>query len=162
MKKFFLFVVLALSAMAVQAQCTWNVRGGLGLRSGYHYYGPDDDENESVVTGGAIAIQCNIPIGKSHRHTFSPTVFSTLGDYFSGFGLLQYGYKIGSGAKGTFYPKIGVALGGGSKVAFIFGGSIELAYEYKHFIMASNYIPAVTGEVPGLFHAFGLTIGYKF
>ena len=161
MKKFFLFVVLALSAMAAQAQCTWNVRGGLGLRSGYDW-DYEYEYNESVVAGGAIAIQCNIPISKSHRHTFSPTFFSTLGEYSSGLGLLQYGYKIGSGIKGIFYPKIGVALGGGSKVAFIFGGSIELAYEYKHFVMASNYIPACTGEVTGLFHAFGLTIGYKF
>lgn len=161
MKKFFLFVVLALSAMAAQAQCTWNVRGGLGLRSGYDW----DYEykyNESVVAGGAIAIQCNIPISKSHRHTFSPTFFSTLGEYSSGLGLLQYGYKIGSGLKGIFYPKIGLALGGGSEVGGIVGGSIELAYEYKHFIMASNYIPAVTSDADCCFHAFGLTIGYKF
>lgn len=166
MKKFFLFVVLALSAIAAQAQCTWNVRGGLGLRSGiydedipyyYHYH-----DNVSVVPGGAIAIQCNIPIDKSHRHTFSPTVFSTLGEYSSGFGLLQYGYKIGSGAKGTFYPKIGAAVGVGTEVGGIFGGSIELAYEYKHFIMASNYIPAYTTETDLCFHALGLTIGYKF
>lgn len=163
MKKYFLFVVLVLSAMAAQAQCTWNVRGGLGLRSDcddshYWYY----FVNESVVPGGAIAIQCNIPIGKSHRHTFSPTVFSTLGEYSSGLGLLQYGYKIGSGLKGIFYPKIGVALGGGSEVGGIIGGSIELAYEYKHFIMASNYIPAYTTDADYCFHAFGLTIGYKF
>ena len=162
MKKFFLFVVLALSAMAAQAQCTWNVRGGLGLRSGYVDYDYDWYFNESVVPGGAIAIQCNIPIGKSHRHTFSPTFFSTLGEYSSGLGLLQYGYKIGSGLKGIFYPKIGLALGGGSEVGGIVGGSIELAYEYKHFIMASNYIPAVTSDADCCFHAFGLTIGYKF
>ena len=158
MKKFFLFVVLALSAMAAQAQCTWNVRGGLGLRSGYNDY----RDNESVVTGYAIAIQCNIPIGKSRRHTFSPTVFSTLAEYSSVLGLLQYGYKIGSGIKGIFYPKIGLALGGGEKVGGTFGGSIELAYEYKHFIMASNYIPAYTSGAEFCFHAFGLTIGYKF
>ena len=163
MKKFFLFVVLALSVMAAQAQCTWNVRGGLGLRSDFYsdyYWGTE--ENASVVPGAAIAIQCNIPIGKSHRHTFSPTVFSTLGEYSSGLGLLQYGYKIGSGLKGIFYPKIGVALGGGSEVGGIIGGSIELAYEYKHFIMASNYIPAYTTDADYCFHAFGLTIGYKF
>lgn len=161
MKKFFLFVVLALSAMAAQAQCTWNVRGGLGLRSGYDW-DYDYEYNESVVAGGAIAIQCNIPISKTHRHTFSPTFFSTLGEYSSGLGLLQYGYKIGSGLKGIFYPKIGLALGGGSEVGGIVGGSIELAYEYKHFIMASNYIPAVTSDADCCFHAFGLTIGYKF
>ena len=167
MKKFFLFVVLALSAMAAQAQCTWNVRGGLGLRSGFDSYFVDSynywqKDNESVVPGGAIAIQCNIPIGKSHRHTFSPTVFSTLGELSSGLGLLQYGYKIGSGKKGIFYPKIGLALGGGSDVGGIFGGSIELAYEYKHFILASNYIPAYTLDAKCCFHALGLTIGYKF
>ena len=163
MKKFFLFVVLALSAMAAQAQCTWNVRGGFGLRSDYYYdYWDDWEENESVIPGGAIAIQCNIPIGKSHRHTFSPTVFATLGQEPSGLGLLQYGYKIGSGLKGIFYPKIGVALGGGSDVGGIIGGSIELAYEYKHFIMASNYIPAYTTDAEFCFHAFGLTFGYKF
>ena len=163
MKKYFLFVVLVLSAMAAQAQCTWNVRGGLGLRSDCDYSSYEYDfENESVVPGGAIAIQCNIPFGKSRRHTFSPTVFSTLGEYSSGLGLLQYGYKIGSGIKGIFYPKIGVALGGGSKVGGIIGGSIELAYEYKHFIIASNYIPAYTTDAYYCFHAFGLTIGYKF
>ena len=162
MKKFFLFVVLALSAMAAQAQCTWNVRGGLGLRSDFYSDYSWGTENESVVPGAAIAIQCNIPIGKSHRHTFSPTVFSTLGEYSSGLGLLQYGYKIGSGAKGIFYPKIGAALGGGSKVDFIVGGSIELAYEYKHFIIASNYIPAYTTNTDYCFHALGLTFGYKF
>lgn len=163
MKKYFLFVVLALSAMVAQAQCTWNVRGGLGLRSDYYFDDWSDwNANVSVVPGGAIAIQCNIPIDKSHRHTFSPTAFATFAKYSSGLGLLQYGYKIGSGAKGIFYPKIGVALGGGTYVGGIFGGSIELAYEYKHFIMASNYIPACTGKVPDLFHAFGLTIGYKF
>ena len=161
MKKFFLFVVLALSAMAAQAQCTWNVRGGLGLRSGYDW-DYEYEYNESVVAGGAIAIQCNIPISKSHRHTFSPTVFSTLGELSSGLGLLQYGYKIGSGLKGIFYPKIGLALGGGSEVGGIVGGSIELAYEYKHFIIASNYIPAYTTDADYCFHAFGLTIGYKF
>lgn len=158
MKKFFLFVVLALSVMAAQAQCTWNVRGGLGLQSNYYWWGV----NKSVVPGAAIAIQCNIPIGKSRRHTFSPTVFSTLGELSSGLGLLQYGYKIGSGLKGIFYPKIGVALGGGSEVGSIIGGSIELAYEYKHFIIASNYIPANTAGADYCFHAFGLTIGYKF
>ena len=162
MKKFFLFVVLALSAMAAQAQCTWNVRGGLGLRSDYYSDPKYEGQNESVVAGGAIAIQCNIPISKSHRHTFSPTVFSTLGELSSGLGLLQYGYKIGSGLKGIFYPKIGVALGGGSEVGSIIGGSIELAYEYKHFIIASNYIPAYTTDADYCFHAFGLTIGYKF
>ena len=163
MKKFFLFVVLALSAMAAQAQCTWNVRGGLGLRSDFFFFYSWGTENESVVPGAAIAIQCNIPIGKSHRHTFSPTAFSTLGgENFSGLGLLQYGYKIGSGIKGIFYPKIGAAVGGGSKVDFIVGGSIELAYEYKHFIIASNYIPAYTTNADYCFHAFGLTIGYKF
>ena len=162
MKKFFLFVVLALSAMAAQAQCTWNVRGGAGLRSDFYSDCAWGTENESVVPGAAIAIQCNIPIGKSHRHTFSPTVFSTLGEYSSGLGLLQYGYKIGSGAKGIFYPKIGAALGGGSKVDFIVGGSIELAYEYKHFIIASNYIPAYTTNTDYCFHALGLTFGYKF
>lgn len=163
MKKFFLFVVLALSAMAVQAQCTWNVRGGLGLRSDYYvaYYN-DWASNESSVFGGAIAIQCNIPISKSHKHTFSPTVFSTLGGYSSGLGLLQYGYKIGSGLNGIFYPKIGLAVGGGSEVGGIVGGSVELAYEYKHFIMALNYIPACTSDADGYFHAFGLTAGYKF
>ena len=160
MKKFFLFVVLALSVMAAQAQCTWNVRGGLGLRSGENIIA-GVDYNESVVTGGAIAIQCNIPIGKSRRHTFSPTVFSTLGYISSVFGLLQYGYKIGSGLKGIFYPKIGVALGGGDKVGGTFGASIELAYEYKHFIMATNYIPA-SNNADYCFHALGLTIGYKF
>ena len=167
MKKFFLFVVLALSAMAAQAQCTWNVRGGAGLRSGYYCYFVSSyyywqRNNESVVPGGAIAIQCNIPIGKSHRHTFSPTVFSTLGEYSSGLGLLQYGYKIGSGAKGIFYPKIVAALGRGSKVDFIVGVSIELAYEYKHFSIASNYIPAYTTNTDYCFHALGLTFGYKF
>ena len=162
MKKFFLFVVLALSAMAAQAQCTWNVRGGLGLRSDFYSDYSWGTENESVVPGAAIAIQCNIPIGKSHRHTFSPTFFSTLGEYSSGLGLLQYGYKIGSGLKGIFYPKIGAAVGGGSKVDFIVGGSIELAYEYKHFIIASNYIPAYTTNTDYCFHALGLTFGYKF
>ena len=162
MKKFFLFVVLALSAMAAQAQCTWNVRGGLGLRSDFYSDYSWGTENESVVPGAAIAIQCNIPIGKSHRHTFSPTFFSTLGEYSSGLGLLQYGYKIGSGIKGIFYPKIGAAVGGGSKVDFIVGGSIELAYEYKHFIIASNYIPAYTTNTDYCFHALGLTFGYKF
>ena len=162
MKKFFLFVVLALSAMAAQAQCTWNVRGGLGLRSDYYSDPKYEGQNESVVAGGAIAIQCNIPISKSHRHTFSPTVFSTLGELSSGLGLLQYGYKIGSGIKGIFYPKIGAAVGGGSDVGGIFGGSIELAYEYKHFILASNYIPAYTLDAKCCFHALGLTIGYKF
>ena len=73
MKKFFLFVVLGLSAMAAQAQCTWNVRGGLGGQSGCEWDEWDEVYwNESVVSGIAIAIQCNIPIRKSHRHTFSP------------------------------------------------------------------------------------------
>ena len=168
MKKFFLFVGLALSAMAAQAQCTWNMRGGFGLQSEnyyeyYGYYGGEYDiYNESVVPGMAIAIQCNIPISKSHRHTFSPTAFLSFSEYTTGFGLLQYGYKIGSGKKGIFYPKIGLALGGGSDVGGIFGGSIELAYEYKHFILASNYIPAYTLDAKCCFHALGLTIGYKF
>lgn len=163
MKKYFLFIVLAISAMAAQAQCTWNVRAGFGLQSDWFYDSWYKSYiYEATLSSAAVAIQCNIPISKSHKQTFSPTLFSTFqGECFSLFSLLQYGYKIGTGIKGTFYPKIGLALGG-TDVGFTVGGSVELAYEYKHFIVAVNYIPAVSPDADGCFHGLGITYGYKF
>ena len=104
MKKVFIFVVLFLSAMAAQGQCTWNVPAGFGVQSDYDkgsYYNYEELFFEALVPSGTIAIQCNIPISKSHKHTLSPTVFSTFnGGYASGIALFQYGYKIGSGLNG--------------------------------------------------------------
>lgn len=51
MKKVFIFVVLFLSAMAAQGQCTWNVRAGFGVHSGYDkgsYY--NYEESNSITS----------------------------------------------------------------------------------------------------------------
>ena len=48
---------------------------------------------------------------------------------------------------------------------FACGGSAELAYEYKHLIVAVNYIPAYSTHsvyADQFFYGLGLTAGHKF
>lgn len=176
MKKIFFLVLLGVFAVMAQAQCTWNVRAGFGTIP--HFGISDYTNNKEIVDnyakiGASVVLQCNIPISKSYRHTFSPTLISNFNkDNYIISGLFQYGYRFGTGEKGIFFPKIGISYSipdkkyqyYGDKAVYnidnFFGGSLELAYEYKHFVMTTTYIPSWTDKQ--YFHGFSFTLGLKF
>lgn len=159
MKKFLIILFLAFCA-AVQsnAQMTWNVRAGGGLFTYcYDYW---DDETE-IGFGPMVSLETNIPFAKGSQWCISPSIIVASDLEFSELSLpIHVGYKIPVGDSGIFIPKVGPFVGyedGGENV--LFGPSVELAYEHKHFITALNAaFDAVAVIGPCIF----LSIGYKF
>ena len=175
MKKVLLALVMAVSVISAKAQITMNVRAGGGFNT--------DEEN---VTG---IFQVNMPLETGSRWTFSPSLQLDMAiDPYSNKGSqnilvpLLLGYKTQIGDELLFIPKIGPAVGYDTFSefsAFNYGPSVELAFEYKHFVVAANGYLSIKGvgryddpdhyydntrrypKHPNIYTA-SLTLGYKF
>lgn len=165
MKKVLLALVMAVSVISAKAQTTMNVRAGYG-------YNTDADG----VTG---IFQVNMPFKMGSKWTFSPSLQVDMAfdcDCESGSQNillpLYLGHKMKLG-NGLFFPKIGPAVGYDiytDERAFNFGPSVELAFEYKHFVAAINaYCSVNEVERYDYYNYTGtnittasLTLGYEF
>lgn len=168
MKKVLLALVMAVSVISAKAQTTMNVRAGYG-------YNTDAE-------GFTGAFQVNMPLKMGSKWTFSPSLQVDMGfdcdcDRGSQNILLPLylGHKMKLG-NSLFFPKIGPAVGYdiySDERAFNFGPSVELAFEYKHFVAAINAYSSVievardyyygTSETAETnIYTASLTIGYKF
>ena len=169
MKKVLLALVMAVSVISAKAQITMNVRAGGGYNTDY-----------DGVTG---IFQVNMPFETGGRWTFSPSLQldMAIGPYENEGSQnilvpLLFGYKTPIGDKLLFFPKIGPAVGYdifSDFSAFNYGPSVELAFEYKHFVVAANGYYSVKGVgrfdesvkycsmYPNIYSA-SLTLGYKF
>lgn len=160
MKKYLIILVLAFCA-AVQsnAQTTWNVRAGGGLfPSVWEDYW---DYSSYFGFGPMVSLETNIPFAKASQWCISPSIIvaTNIEDVELSLPILM-GYKLPVGNSGIFIPKVGPFVGYiDDEDPVIFGPSVELAYEYKHFITALNASLDVI-EITGP-HVF-LSIGYKF
>lgn len=178
MKKVLLALVMAVIVISAKAQTTMNVRAGYGYNT--------DAEG---VTG---IFQVNMPFKTGSRWTFSPSLQLDMAiDPYENKGSqnilipLFFGYKTPIGDKLLFFPKIGPAVGYDTfseSSAFNYGPSVELAFEYKHFVVAANgyfsikgveryedtgsfydgyYHTSLITKHPNIYTA-SLTLGYKF
>lgn len=164
MKKVLLALVMTVSVISAKAQTTMNVRAGYG-------YNTDADG----VTG---IFQVNMPFKMGSKWTFSPSLQVDMAfdcDCESGSQNillpLYLGHKMKLG-NGLFFPKIGPAVGYdiySDDRPFNFGPSVELAFEYKHFVAAINaYYSVIQVErddyygIESNITTASLTIGYKF
>ncbi len=165
MKKYLVILVLALCA-AVQsnAQTTWNVRAGGGLFS--YAFEEDWDYYSETGFGLMVSLETNIPFAKGSQWCISPSIIVAADLDYRELSLpMHVGYKIPVGDSGMFIPKVGPFVGYmyvpyiNDDGPVIFGPSVELAYEYKHFITALNASLDVIETIGP--HVF-LSIGYKF
>ena len=160
MKKYLVILVLALCA-AVQsnAQTTWNVRAGGGLFVWY-----DDDAKRpfrDVSFSPMVALETNIPFTRGSKWCISPSIIYAPDIAEMDLSLpIHIGYKIPLRNLGILIPKVGPVVGIVSGYEnLLFGPSVELAYEYKHFITTLN---AACGTVDAKGPHVYLSIGYKF
>ena len=162
MKKVLLALVVAVSVISAKAQTTMNVRAGFGYNT-----------DEAEVTG---VFQVNMPFKMGSKWTFSPSLQVDMAlecDEESGSQNillpLYLGHKMQLG-NGLFFPKIGPAVGYDiyTTSGFNYGPSVELAFEYKHFVVAANgYFSIKEVERDEKYSCFpisstSLTVGYKF
>lgn len=176
MKKLFITLFLAVMAIGVNAQVTWNVRAGVAVANADVETDWDPEVTDVGVTT-ALAVGCNIPI-KNSKFTFSPTIISVLGcrgDFwndkvtFTTINMPLYiGYKINMGLAKYFIPKVGPYIGYQlvnesydvyKNNELRFGPSAELAFEVNHFIVALSGSMALHERHSG---QGCLTVGYKF
>lgn len=160
MKKLFICLVIAFTAVCANAQVTWNVRAGGGIQSivdDGEYFDVDD------IFVPTLTIETNIPLKSGSAWTFSPSV--SIG-YALDYGIvatmpLHMGYKIPIGRSTLFCPKAGAIVGYIEDAwgSFLLGPSIEIPFEIKHFVVALNANVSVVEDA--LFGAY-LTVGYKF
>lgn len=169
MKKFLTIITLVLMSIMsidVNAQTTFNLRAGVSSTPSIYDGWGNNDEKEDI-TGGSVAFQANIPINLNGTLTVSPTaLLSAQGlnpeeDHFSLGFPIYLGYKIMTGYKSIFYPKIGPAIYA-SDDYFAGGLSVELAQECKHFIIAANYLRTFLSDEDITGNCIYFTLGYKF
>ena len=162
MKKLFICLVIAFTAVCANAQVTWNVRAGGGIQGitvdGYLY----SDVDEVFVP--TLTFETNIPLKTGSAWTFSPSI--SIGYALDECGIvatmpLHMGYKIPIGQNTLFCPKAGAIVGyiDDDCGSILLGPSIEIPFEIKHFVVALNANVSVVDEP--LFGAY-LTFGYKF
>lgn len=163
MKKLFICMVLAMMAIGIDAQTTWNVRVGGGLmqisEEGWNSW----DRESYDAFGALLAVEANIPFKhQANRWTFSPSILlSSDFECFHIIAPLQVGHKIPMSRGSLFFPKLGVAVGAeiGGEEILIVGPSAELAFEIKHFVFAINSYYGL--NYPTRINAFA-SFGYKF
>lgn len=174
MKRILLIMVMMLTIVGAKAQVTFNARVGIGSVS----------EDFGIVG----IVQANIPFKRGGRFVFSPSLeynhaFPLEEDYDDAYGSkillgsLNFGIKAPLGSKALLIPKVGVALGNdfsGDVESFVFGPSTEIAFEYKHFIVAVGgfySFAETTTTYYGGYQAyeyyrnpwkFSISLGYKF
>ena len=178
MKKIFFCLVMALMAVCAQAQVTWNVRAGVGGQEGL-VYETGGHLGYHFHAGATLTVESNIPFRKGSSFTYSPSlsVFSQVTDNRFRIMLpLHVGYKMYLSDKLMFCPKLGLTLAydinyansgyGGYHSSdyyennkFKIGPSIELPFEYKHFIVALQVQTLFAGRMQT---GGSLTFGYKF
>lgn len=170
MKRILLIMVMMLTFVGAKAQVTMNARVGAGMITDY--------------PGMVGSFQVNIPFKRGGRFTFSPSVefdgaFCTDEDEYVSKMLLfplHFGIKAPLGRNALLFPKVGPAFGAdfAADDAFTGGISTEIAFEYKHFIVALEaYYGSQTGF--GKYFAnygeyeyyinpwkFSISLGYKF
>ena len=127
MKKFLLSLAMGMTANGASAQNTFNVRVG-----GAYLY-----EWAAFTT----MTQANIPLNHHGSWTLSPAVQIAATGNGSVAGMLHanMGYRTRIANNWLFAPKVGVA-GGYSSLqdfddAWLVGPSIDLTFEYKHFVI---------------------------
>lgn len=153
MKKIILSLAMAMTAIGVNAQNTYNVRAG-----GAALYG------DAAFTTMA---QANISLNDYGSWTFSPAVqIATDGDDTAAMLHINMGYRTRIGNNCLFAPKVGVAggsLGDSSEGEFLLGPSIDLALELKHFVIGFTGFHSITQSYEG-YHSplLSLTLGYTF
>ncbi|MCQ2128124.1 MAG: hypothetical protein MJZ08_01650 [Bacteroidaceae bacterium] len=179
MKKFFLFIVIALAAISVNAQkTTYIAKVGFGV-------GGDE-------FAGAIAnfgFEVNLPISATNW-TFSPSLHGTLITDKDGsdgqsavYMPLAFGYKVSLGNRWifrpTFGPMVGYAFDEGKSDEYLQGGFIVgpvlgLNFENTHFSVGFQGFYSVTQLKKESSFYYGmetydinytgayLTLGYKF
>ena len=165
MKQLFICMVLAMMAIGIDAQTTWNVRVGGGYMetseegeawNDWDYVGDD-------AFGALLAVEANIPFkNQANRWTFSPSLLLSYGyGIFEIVAPLQIGHKVAMTRGCLFFPKFGVAVGAeiGGVQTLIVGPSAELAFEIKHFVFAINSYYGL--NEPSRISAFA-SVGYKF
>ena len=159
MRKLLCSLMFAVAAIAGNAQTTYNVRMGLGgVRDFYHDYA-------EICAIFIEAFQANIPVNTNKTLTVSPTLsYAWSGDCGSFLSVpVHLGYKIGLGHKSILFPKVGPLLAYECDAKEILCGfSTELAWEYKHFVIATNYFYIKESPVNVDSSGFHLTFGYKF
>lgn len=180
MKKLFITLFLAVMAIGVNAQVTWNVRAGVALANVDVRSSWGRPYGSTMGFAPALVLGCNVPISDS-KFTFSPTIISVISgkaDYdweceevkFTTINLPLYvGYKMQlSGNRNFFIPKVGPYIGYlhtkdtyfNSGCDYVrFGPSAELAFELNHFIVALSGSMAIYETCSG---QGCLTVGYKF
>lgn len=142
MKRILLIMVMLLTVVGAKAQVTFNARVGGGVMTDY--------------PGIVGLIQANIPFKKGGRFTFSPSIeynhaFGADEDYGECacemlLGSFNFGVKASLGSKALLIPKVGWAFGGdfgAYSEQKITGPSTEIAFEYKHFIVAASYFYSI-------------------
>lgn len=164
MKKFLTIITLVLMSIDVNAQTTFNLRAGVSSTPFEEGYANGAYNDLYHHIGGTVAFQANIPINMNGILTVSPTaLLSTDLDGISLGFPIYLGYKIPTGYRSIFYPKIGPAVYASQYEDgdFAWGLSVELAQEYKHFIIAVNYLRTIhdnSNSGNGVY----FTLGYKF
>ncbi len=128
-----LFLAIIASFASLNAQTTFNVRGGFStITADYH---------GDMYAGANIGFQANIPINRNERWVVSPTLIaaSEFADTFQGSLSIFIGHKIRIANNALFIPKIGPMVGfEANDSRFMAGPSIDLAFEIKHFIVSLN------------------------
>lgn len=155
---------MAVMVVSAKGQVTWNLRLGAGafsFCSEIDYSDYYEDHYYEMSGGAAIVGQVNIPFSRISTFTFSPSFVLGIGGAGHIAFPIHVGKKVMFGDRKVFFPKIGLV--GGYDFwecgEGIFGPSVELAFELKHFVMAFNYY---VGLLYGANHGAFATFGYKF
>lgn len=154
MKKIFLSLVMAITAIGASAQNTFNVRAGGAVLS-----------DAAAFTTMA---QANISLNDYGSWTFSPAVqIATDGDDTAAMLHINMGYRTRIGNNCLFVPKVGVAggsLGDSNDGMFLVGPSIDLALELKHFVIGLTGFHSINQNHDGYYNTtiLSLTLGYTF
>lgn len=166
MKKLIFLMLLLCSSLAGNAQASFSVRIGYGLRSA---------ETPSIYAN----INSNISLGLGSHWIFSPSVsFQFDPDLDEGswdiYVPLQFGYKSRLGRTSYFIPKLGISLGyhilpsyfdsDSFYRGFGFGPHAELGFEFGHFTIGFDGFFSLFEVERGSTLPYGahLNIGIKF
>lgn len=164
MRKIIFSFIMFFMAISAGAQTTFNIRAGAGVFD-YKHTIYDGSWSQTLVAGGAILAQANIPFGKTSFFTFSPSGIFSIGKNGNDNHVeltmpLFLGYKIPTGNQCLFFPKIGPMVNMYFNDGLItVGPAAELALELKHFVISANvHLGLIDTETVGAF----ATVGYKF
>ena len=165
MKKILLSLVMVFLTISAKAQVTWNVRAGGGVFQTEAEVSGYKDRIHVERGCAALALQVNIPLFKrTSNFAFSPSFIAGVGGETRMEFPLYFGYKVPIGNRSLFFPKLGPMAGydicAGCAMC---GPSMELAFEIKHFIVATNVSINLMEYYKEMYDVGAyLTLGYKF